>query len=332
MTAPNLPALVDPAGRRIFYLRMSVTDRCDLRCRYCLPERPEFLPRSGMLSLPQLLLAAEVFASRGISKIRITGGEPLARRNLIWMIERICTLPGLKEATLTTNGTRLGPMAADLRAAGISRINVSLDTLDPDKFSRLTRTGDLQRVRAGLAAAVAARFERIRINTVLMKGFNDDELCDLVEFADGIGADISFIEEMPLGDLGAGRRQRYLGAPEALALLSRRLSLTESDYSSGGPASYWQLAGSPTRVGFIAPHSRNFCASCNRMRMTCTGDLYPCLGHNGRVELGEAIAAGDRKAISAGIDRALAGKPDSHRFNPAAAASQVMRYMATTGG
>ena len=332
MSAPSESQLRDRTGRPVFYLRMSVTDRCDLRCRYCLPERPTFLAKAKILSLEQLLLLAQVFVGRGISKIRITGGEPLARRNLVWLIGRIAGLPGLQETTLTTNGTRLEQMAADLRAAGVRRINVSLDTLDPEKFTRLTRTGDLRRVLAGLKAAGAAGFEAIRINTVLMRGFNDDELGDLVEFADRSGADISFIEEMPLGDLGAGRRRRYLDAGQALAMLAGRFALTETDYSSGGPARYWQLANSHTKVGFIAPHSRNFCASCNRVRITCTGDLYPCLGQNNRVELGAAAVAGDREKISAGIDRALAGKPDGHFFDPAAAGYHVVRYMATTGG
>ena len=325
-----LPALIDRSGRPVSYLRMSVTDRCDLRCRYCLPQRPAFLPKSAMLALEELLLIAEVFAGRGIRKIRITGGEPLLRRNLIWLIERIAALPELREVVLTTNGTRLPQMAAPLRAAGIGRINISLDTLDPEKFAHLSRTGDLQSVLAGFAAAAAAGFEKIRINTVLMRGFNDDELCQLVAFADRNGADISFIEEMPLGGLNGGRSRRRLEAQQARKMLAGRFTLTESDYSSGGPAKYWQLADSQTRVGFIAPHSRNFCSSCNRLRLACSGDLYPCLGHDSRVALGPAAAAGDREAISAGIDQALADKPDGHQFNTAS--HQVMRYMATTGG
>ena len=328
--AANPPT--DRAGRTVSYLRLSVTDRCDLRCRYCLPERPRFLPKAQILTLEQLLLIAQVFVARGITKIRITGGEPLARRNVIWLIERIAALPGLAETVLTTNGTRLAAMADDLRCAGIARVNVSLDTLDAAKFTRLTRTGNLAQVTAGLAAAAAAGFAAIRINTVLMNGFNDDELSALVEFADRLGADISFIEEMPLGDIDGSRPHRYLEATQALAILHRRFALTETDYSSGGPARYWQLANSPTRVGFIAPHSRNFCASCNRLRITCTGDLYPCLGQNGRVALAAAAAAGDRQAISDAIDRALANKPDGHHFAAANAGAQVLRYMATTGG
>ena len=272
------PELYDQHGRKVVYIRMSVTDRCDLRCRYCLPEQPDFLPKNEILALEDLLFIASEFVRLGVTKIRVTGGEPLVRRNVAWLLEQIAVLPGLAELVMTTNGTMLAQQAKLLRKAGVRRLNISLDTLDAGKFRQLSRNGDLGKVLAGIEAACASGFGALKLNTVLMQGFNDDELCSLVSFAAERGMDISFIEEMPLGVIGRERGRHYLDAASALEILARKHVLIPSDHSTGGPSRYWQLEGHKSRVGFIAPHSRNFCESCNRVRVTCTGSLYPCLG------------------------------------------------------
>ena len=323
--------LRDRNDRLVTYLRLSVTDRCDLRCHYCLPARPEFLPKHEVLSLEELLFLAEQFVRLGVSKIRITGGEPLVRKNVIWLLERVAKLDGLRELVVTTNGTRLEDMAAELRALGVQRLNISLDSLRADRFLQLTRNGDLTKVLRGIDAACAAGFKAIRLNTVLLGDGNSDEILDLIAFACERDIDISFIEEMPLGDIGRTRPDRAMTAADLLALAGQRYELQPSSYATGGPSQYWQVAGHRTRVGVIAPYTRNFCADCNRVRMTCTGVLHPCLGHLGTVSLAGAARAGDAAAVERLIRESLAAKPEGHEFATAPEA-RVMRYMATTGG
>lgn len=330
MTEPS--TLRDQHDRQVTYIRLSVTDRCDLRCRYCLPERPDFLPKADLLTLPQLLTIARSFVDLGVTKVRVTGGEPLMRRDLPWLLDQLAQLPQLRELTLTTNGTRLANMASELRQAGVERINISLDTLSPERFARLTRNGDLRKVLAGIEAAVAAQFTRLRLNTVLMQGFNDDELTKLVQFACELGIDITFIEEMPLGDLGRSSVEHSLDGTTVLERLGRDFELQPSNHSSGGPARYWSLANSATRVGIIAPHTRNFCADCNRVRISSTGTLYPCLGHDTGTALGAAARKEDQAELERLIRAALATKPSGHQFDWQTAGGQVLRYMATTGG
>lgn len=323
--------LVDRHGRRVSYLRLSVTDRCDLRCQYCLPERPVFLPKSELLSLEEIAFVAGVFVESGVTKLRVSGGEPLVRRGVETLLRGLSSLPGLRELVMTTNGTLLERKARELREAGVSRLNVSLDTLRPERFLELTRNGDHALVVRGIEAACAAGFDGVRINTVLMRGFNDDELCGLVRFADGLGADIAFIEEMPMGEVDRPRPSSPMDSNELLETLSREFTLTESSHSTQGPARYFGVAGRSVRVGVIAPHSRNFCSGCNRVRLTCTGDLYPCLGHMGRVSLAAAARAGDAEAVLALVRESLAAKPEGHEFDMGSGTS-VMRYMAVTGG
>lgn len=324
-------ALRDSCGRTASYLRLSVTDRCDLRCQYCLPARPAFLPKDEILSLEDMLFIAAEFVKLGVRKIRVTGGEPLVRRNVAWLLERLAALDGLRELVLTTNGTRLAGQAGELRALGVKRVNISLDTLRPDRFAELTRNGDLRKVLAGVDAACAAGFDAVRLNAVLMAGFNGDEILDLIGFACARGADIAFIEEMPMGDIGRRRDADALTADGVLAAAAECYELTPSAHATGGPARYYELAGQRTRLGVIAPYTRNFCADCNRLRLTCTGDLHPCLGHLGKVALAAAARARDAAALAKLAAAALAAKPEGHEFATAPEA-RVMRYMATTGG
>ena len=328
---PNRESLIDRHGRTVHYVRLSVTDRCDLRCQYCLPERPVFLPKSEILTLEDIAFVAKVFVANGVTKLRVTGGEPLVRRGVETLLGELAALDGLRELVMTTNGTMLKDKAVRLRELGVSRVNVSLDTLRPDRFLELTRNGDHAKVVEGLTAACAAGFGAVRINTVLMRGFNDDELCDLVEFASERGADIAFIEEMPMGDTGRERPRRPMDSDELLKILSGRFELVATDHTTMGPARYWNVLGLTTRVGVIAPHSRNFCSSCNRVRLSCTGDLYPCLGHEGKVSLADAARDRDPGLVLALIRESLAAKPEGHEFDMPSG-TQVMRYMAVTGG
>lgn len=326
-------ALVDKYGRRITYVRLSITDRCDFRCTYCMAEEMEFLPRSEVLSLEECLRVASVFAGLGVSKLRITGGEPLVRKDVIWLLERIGALPGIDNLVLTTNGSQLERFAAPLRAAGVRRLNVSLDTLRPGLFKEITRIGDLAKVQRGIAAARAAGFRRIKLNTVMMRGVNDGEFADLVRYALENELDISFIEEMPLGDIG-GRSRTFISSEEALGRLGEHFELRPSAESSGGPARYWRIPGSETRVGFISPHSHNFCDSCNRVRITARGELYPCLGQNDAIQLLPVLRANpdDDAALRAAIVDSMGIKPYGHDFSRQMDAPQVVRFMSMTGG
>ncbi len=327
--------LEDKWGRHINYIRLSVTDRCDFRCQYCMPMKVEFLPKREILSLEECLRVARVFSTQGVKKIRITGGEPLVRRNITWLAEQIAKLDGVSELALTTNGSQLPRLANKLAAAGVRRVNISLDTLNAERFRRLTRTADLDIVLAGIRAALAAGFGGgVKLNTVMMKGINDDELPALARYAVDNGMDISFIEEMPLGNVGHRRGDTYYSTDEALSHLRKNFTLEASDYSSGGPARYWRIIGSDSKIGFISPHSHNFCETCNRVRISATGILYPCLGQNDAVDLKPAIRGENAsdEALRQLMAQTMAIKPKGHDFDVYADNVKVMRFMSATGG
>ncbi|WP_313952889.1 GTP 3',8-cyclase MoaA [Accumulibacter sp.] len=326
--------LVDKYGRHVTYIRLSITDRCDFRCSYCMAEEMTFLPRAQVLTLEECLRIASTFVDLGVTKVRVTGGEPLVRKNVLWLLEEIAGLGGLKELVITTNGSQLDRFAPGLRTAGVKRINISLDTLRADRFRAITRVGDLASVLRGLDAAQAAGFQRLKLNTVMMRGSNDDELVDLVQFAVDRAIDISFIEEMPLGEIGHGRQSTYFSSEEAMALLEQRFVLLPSTESSGGPARYWRIPGTATRVGFISPHSHNFCDSCNRVRITARGELYPCLGNNDASQLLPLLRAhpSDDGPLRAAIVHSMGIKAKGHDFTSQMDAPQVVRFMSMTGG
>ncbi|ABM60867.1 GTP 3',8-cyclase MoaA [Halorhodospira halophila] len=333
--------LVDASGRPIDYLRLSVTDRCDLRCLYCMGDAVRFVPRSEVLSLEELEQVAAAFVSLGVRKIRITGGEPLLRRGVLALARRLGGLEGLDELVMTTNATQLARHAQELRAAGVRRLNISLDTLDPERFRQLTRTGRLDRVLDGIESARWAGFERIRLNTVAMRGRNDDEILSLVAFALARGLDISFIEEMPFGaSPGHDRGEAFMASAEVQALIERRYSLELAETRpAAGPSRDLRVVGTDTRVGFISPHSGCFCPACNRVRVTVEGQLLPCLGHEGAVDLRAILRVGDgaealQDRLRGGIRAAAERKPARHEFAVPGATppSQVARFMSVTGG
>jgi cyclic pyranopterin phosphate synthase len=326
--------LADRFGRRITYLRLSVTDRCDFRCTYCMSEDMEFLPRSEILSLEECLRVVRTFVALGVTKVRITGGEPLVRRDVVSLLERIAALEGVRELVMTTNGSQLERFSHDLVRAGVKRLNVSVDTLDAAKFHRITRTGRLEQVLAGIESARQAGFGRIKLNTVLMRGINEDDVESLVEYALDRDLDVAFIEEMPLGDIGHARSTTFLGADEVLDRLQRRFHLVGSDETTGGPARYWRVPGQSTRIGFITPHSHNFCSTCNRVRVTARGELYPCLGHNDVTPLMPALREhpDDDAPLRAAIAQCIGIKPEAHDFTHQIDVPQVVRFMSMTGG
>ncbi len=325
-------SLVDHYGRRITYVRLSITDRCDFRCTYCMAEEMTFLPRQEVLSLEECLRVARVFVGLGVNKLRITGGEPLVRKNAMWLIERLGALPGLDNLVLTTNGSQLERFAQALRDAKVRRLNISLDTLKAERFKSITRIGDLDKVLRGIDAARTAGFKRTKLNTVMMRGINDDEFVDLVRFAVVNELDISFIEEMPLGEIH-GRNDTYISSEETRERLAPHFELIPSTESSGGPARYWRIPGSETRVGFISPHSHNFCDTCNRVRITAKGELYPCLGQNDAINLMQVLRSGaDDAALRQSIMDSMGIKPFGHDFTAQMDAPQVVRFMSMTGG
>ncbi|PWV72682.1 cyclic pyranopterin monophosphate synthase subunit MoaA [Halomonas sp. A11-A] len=327
-------ALIDDFGRRVRYVRLSVTDRCDFRCVYCMSEEMTFLPRAQVLTLEELALVARAFVELGVEKVRLTGGEPLVRRDIDQLVAQIGTLPGLRDFAMTTNGASLPKLAGRLREAGLTRLNISLDSLDPERFRALTRTGDLARVIEGIRAAREAGFSRIKLNAVILKGRNDDEVIDLVAFARDEGLDISFIEEMPLGDVSDHRRdETYCSSDEVQALIETRYPLTPTTESSLGPSRYFRMADSDTRVGFISPHSHNFCATCNRVRVTVEGRLLLCLGNEHSVDLRRVLRAhpGNIDALKRAIVAAMPLKPERHHFTTDGDV-QVVRFMNMTGG
>lgn len=326
--------LIDRFGRQVTYVRLSVTDRCDLRCVYCMGEDMEFLPRSEVLTLEELYAVGRAFVELGVTKIRLTGGEPLVRRNILWLASELGRLPGLKELVLTTNGSQLERYAKPLRDAGVKRINVSLDSLKPERFRELTRTGDLARILRGIAAARAVGFERIKLNAVILKGRNDDEIAALAQFAIDRGMDLSYIEEMPLGVIGDhDRAEVYCSSDEVRAVLEGQFTLVPTTESTGGPSRYYRVAGTDSRIGFISPHSHNFCASCNRVRVTTQGRLLLCLGQEHSADLRAVLRGqvGDDAALKHAIAASMAIKPKGHDFN-LGAAPVILRHMSVTGG
>jgi cyclic pyranopterin phosphate synthase len=330
--------LVDPFGRHVTYLRVSVTDRCDFRCVYCMSEHMTFLPKKDLLSLEELDRLCSAFVSRGVRKLRITGGEPLVRKNILWLFEalsRHLASGALDELTVTTNGSQLATHAAALAACGVKRINVSMDTLDADKFRAITRWGELATVLRGIEAAERAGL-KIKINAVALKGVNEHEIEDLLRFAHGRGADLTLIETMPLGDIDGNRTDQYLPLSIVRARLMDRVTLTDIPYKTGGPARYVEVAETGGRLGFITPLTHNFCESCNRVRLTCTGTLYMCLGQNDAADLRGVMRAhpGDDAALHAAIDEAVSRKPKGHDFVIDRRTKQpaVSRHMSVTGG
>lgn len=325
--------LIDSFGRRIDYVRLSVTDRCDLRCRYCMAEKMQFLPREELLTLEELAELAAIFVRRGVQRIRLTGGEPLVRRGIEQLIGKIAELGsrGLKEVTLTTNGTQLQSKAAALYAAGARRINVSLDSLDSERFAFVTRRGALQQVLDGLSAARAAGLS-IKINMVALKGINEDEFCNMLRWCGEQGFDLCLIETMPLGAINELRADRYLPLNEVKERLERDFTLVPSLHRTGGPARYFDVVETGRRVAFITPLSNNFCGGCNRIRVTATGTIYGCLGHDQKVELRHILRSEGVGAVDEALDRLLAGKPERHHFAIARAEPAVARHMSVTGG
>ena len=325
--------MIDSFGRRISYVRMSVTDRCDLRCRYCMTERMVFLPRRDILSLEEIIELAGIFIARGVNRIRLTGGEPLVRRGVMELVGELGRRVGngLDELTLTTNGTQLEKLAKALCNAGVRRINVSLDSRRADRFRHVTRRGDLEQVLHGIAAARDAGL-KVKINMVALKGLNEDEIADMLLWCEAEGHDLTLIETMPLGDIDEDRTDHYLPLDAVKRDLEQRFRLTPSLRRTGGPARYWEVEGLSTKLGLITPLTSNFCAGCNRIRVAATGTVYGCLGHDQKVELRDLLRVGGREQVNAALDELLAGKPLGHEFQIAAAQPAVSRHMSVTGG
>ena len=329
--------LIDPFARPITYLRVSVTDRCDFRCVYCMAEHMQFLPKADLLTLEELDRLCSAFVGLGVQKLRITGGEPLVRRNIMTFFRAMSRHlgTGLDELTLTTNGSQLGRYAAELVDCGIRRVNVSLDTLDPDKFAAITRWGRLPQVLDGIRAATAAGL-RVKINAVALKGVNDSELFDLVRWFGDEGHDLTFIEVMPMGDLGnEDRLDQYWSLSDLRARLSERFTLLDLAERTGGPARYVRLQETGQKIGFITPLTHNFCESCNRVRLTCTGELFMCLGQEDRADLRAPLrASSEDEAVKDAIRAAISRKPKGHDFDYSrqTVAGQMSRHMSHTGG
>lgn len=323
--------LVDSFGRRITYVRLSVTDRCDLRCRYCMAEKMEFLPRSDLLTFEEIESLADALIARGVRRIRLTGGEPLVRRGIADLAARLGARigNGLDELALTTNGTQLARFAGQLRAAGIRRVNVSLDSRDPERFRHITRRGDVAQVLDGIEAAAAAGL-RVKINMVALKGLNEDEIEAMLLWCAGHGYDLTLIETMPLGAVEADRTDHYLPLDAVKRRLDERFMLTPALSRTGGPARYYEVGGLGVRLGLIAPLTGNFCTGCNRIRVTATGTVYGCLGRDQKVELRDLMRAG--RPIDEALDALVAGKPEGHDFRIGAPRPAVARHMSVTGG
>ena len=327
-------SLIDLFGRKINYLRLSITDRCDFRCVYCMSEHMEFLPRDEVLSLEESARLVKIFASLGVTKVRVTGGEPLVRKNIRWLFEKISMIPSLEEIVLTTNGSQLNEYAEMLKKTHVKRINISLDSLDHTLFKKITRVGDLDKVLKGIDKALQQGFSNLKINTVLMKGINDHEAVNLVNFAINKKMDISFIEEMPLGDIQHTRKDTYISNDEVLKKLQHHFNLIPTTLSSGGPAKYWQVANQATKVGFISPHSHNFCDTCNRVRVSSKGELFLCLGHEEKIELMPLLRQYPNEdwPIQKAIIESMMVKPEAHDFNLEITKPAVVRFMSHTGG
>lgn len=326
-------ALIDGFGRRISYVRLSVTDRCDFRCRYCMAEEMHFLPKEQLLGFDEIEILVDLLIERGVTKLRLTGGEPLVRRGILELVTKLGARigHGLDELTLTTNGSQLAEAAESLAASGVKRINISLDSLDRERFSFITRRGRLDQVLVGIAAAKAAGLE-IKINMVALRGLNDDEIEPMLRWCAGEGFDLTLIETMPLGAIGEERAVHFLPLDEVRKGLEERYTLVPSLARTGGPARYFDVAELGVRLGLITPISENFCSGCNRIRVTATGTAYGCLGHDQKVELRDLLRAGGVAGAEAALNALIAGKPERHRFDIAATKPAVERHMSVTGG
>ena len=329
--------MIDPFGRSISYLRVSVTDRCDFRCTYCMAEDMTFLPKKDLLSLEELDRLCAVFIEKGVKKLRLTGGEPLVRKNIMHLVHELSRhlkSGALEELTLTTNGSQLARYAAELADCGVKRINVSLDTLDKDKFRAITRWGDIDKVMAGIDAAQAAGL-KVKLNAVALKGFNEAELPEMLRWAHGRGIDLTVIETMPMGEIDADRTDQYLPLSLLRANLEHAFTLRDIPYKTGGPARYVEVAETGGRLGFITPMTHNFCESCNRVRLTCTGTLYMCLGQDDAADLRAPLRASEgNELVSNAIDEAIGRKPKGHDFiiDRRTKRPAVARHMSVTGG
>lgn len=325
--------MIDGFGRRISYVRMSVTDRCDLRCRYCMAEKMTFLPRREVLTLEELIELADIFIARGVRRIRLTGGEPLVRKGIDLLVRELGKRvdSGLDELTMTTNGTQLARHAKMLFDSGIRRINVSLDSRDPELFRHITRQGDLAQVLRGIDVAEEAGL-KIKINMVALKGLNEDEIAPMLRWCGARGFDLTLIETMPLGTVEEDRTRHYLPLGDVRERLEREFILTPSLARTGGPARYYEVDGLGGRLGLITPLTHNFCESCNRIRVAATGTVFGCLGQDQKVELRDALRSGGPEAVTAALDELLAGKPRGHQFQIEGARPSVARHMSVTGG
>jgi cyclic pyranopterin phosphate synthase len=325
--------MIDGFGRRITYVRMSVTDRCDLRCRYCMAEQMTFLPRKDVLSLEEMVGLADIFIARGVKRIRLTGGEPLVRKGIDALVSKLGRRVGheLDELTMTTNGTQLERHARMLFDSGLRRINVSVDSRDPERFRHITRRGELAQVLSGIDAAGGAGL-KIKINMVALKGINEDEIASMLRWCGERGFDLTLIETMPLGEVEEDRTEHYLPLSDVRARLEREFSLIPSVARTGGPARYYEVEGLGIRLGLITPLTHNFCDGCNRIRVAATGTVFGCLGHDQKVELRELLRSGGAAAVDQALDRLLAGKPKGHQFRIEAARPAVERHMSVTGG
>ncbi len=326
--------LIDRFGRHINYVRISVTDRCDFRCVYCMEPDQQFVPRARILTLEEIANIGRAFVQLGVKKIRITGGEPLVRRNVLKLLNDLSALPGLRELVMTTNGSQLRRLAPAVRDAGVKRLNISLDSLNAARFRRMTRSGDLRGVLEGIDTALNAGFERLKLNTVILRGENDDEIIPLVRYAGERGMDISFIEEMPLGIIADHEREKtYYSSDEIRTAIGNEYTLIPTTESTGGPSKYYRLEAFGTRVGFISPHSQNFCDDCNRVRLTVEGRLLLCLGQEHAIDLRAVVRRhpGDFPALKAAIRAGMDKKPHGHEFD-LSAKPLIFRHMNQTGG
>ena len=325
--------MIDSFGRRISYVRLSVTDRCDLRCRYCMSENMAFLPKDQILSFGEIEQLSDILIGRGVRKIRLTGGEPLVRRGILDLIRSLGGRlgNGLDELTLTTNGTQLAPVAASLFESGIRRVNVSLDSLDAQRFHHITRRGRLDQVLDGISAAKSAGL-RVKINMVALKGLNEDEIEPMMRWCAEQGYGLTLIETMPMGSIEGDRIANYLPLDAIRSSLQRKFTLAPTGESTGGPARYFDVAELGLRLGFITPLTNIFCSECNRIRITATGTVYACLGHDKKVELRELLRSGDAPLVEAALDQLMVIKPERHNFDIAAPEPAVARHMSVTGG
>ena len=330
----NNNKLIDKFGRQVTYVRISVTDRCDFRCVYCMSEEMVFLPREQVLTLEEITRLSKAFVEMGVTKIRITGGEPLVRKGVVNLLTEIAKLDGLDELVITTNGSQLEKLAQPLKDAGVKRVNISLDSLDADKFKKITRVGELDTVLKGIQAAKKADFEKIKLNAVILKNRNHDEVCNLVQYAMNEGLDISFIEEMPLGAIEShSREEAYYSSDEIKRDIEQRFDLLPSTKNTGGPARYYSVNGYDNSVGFISPHSHNFCDTCNRVRVTASGLLLLCLGQEHSMDLKRVLRANptDLNKVKQALIESMEIKPKGHDFD-ITEKPVIFRHMSVTGG